>query len=182
MCPEASRISEVRLEWVCVFSKEEFLTCSQCIAGSFCYFRKAELVLGLFPSGNEAVTASNKTAPGEKQSSAAGDKEELTKDEILQKNREEFFKRHMKAGEKSRWVARAWPGCGESTRAAAQLLLVCAERRLCHSSVMPELLFPSLPLELSDCAQSTVWCSKLRPHVGSRFLLWGGAFPTVSKG
>uniref|UniRef100_A0A8C4KAN4 SRP receptor subunit alpha n=1 Tax=Dromaius novaehollandiae TaxID=8790 RepID=A0A8C4KAN4_DRONO len=30
-----------------------------------------------------------------------GDKEELTKDEILQKNREEFFKRHMKAGEKS---------------------------------------------------------------------------------
>uniref|UniRef100_A0A8C0FNK3 SRP receptor subunit alpha n=1 Tax=Bubo bubo TaxID=30461 RepID=A0A8C0FNK3_BUBBB len=27
--------------------------------------------------------------------------EELTKDEILQKNREEFFKRHMKAGEKS---------------------------------------------------------------------------------
>ncbi|XP_072210976.1 signal recognition particle receptor subunit alpha [Excalfactoria chinensis] len=51
--------------------------------------------------GNEAVTASTKAAPGEKQSSAAGDREELTKDEILQKNREEFFKRHMKAGEKS---------------------------------------------------------------------------------
>ncbi|KFV46653.1 Signal recognition particle receptor subunit alpha, partial [Tyto alba] len=32
---------------------------------------------------------------------ASGDREELTKDEILQKNREEFFKRHMKAGEKS---------------------------------------------------------------------------------
>uniref|UniRef100_A0A803Y465 SRP receptor subunit alpha n=1 Tax=Meleagris gallopavo TaxID=9103 RepID=A0A803Y465_MELGA len=51
--------------------------------------------------GNEAVTVSSKAAPGEKQSSATGDKEELTKDEILQKNREEFFKRHMKAGEKS---------------------------------------------------------------------------------
>uniref|UniRef100_A0A669PU08 SRP receptor subunit alpha n=1 Tax=Phasianus colchicus TaxID=9054 RepID=A0A669PU08_PHACC len=51
--------------------------------------------------GNEAVTASSKAAPSEKQSSATGDKEELTKDEILQKNREEFFKRHMKAGEKS---------------------------------------------------------------------------------
>ncbi|NXS04938.1 SRPRA protein, partial [Oxylabes madagascariensis] len=37
-----------------------------------------------------------------KQLSTAGDKEELTKDEILQKNREEFFRRHMKAGEKSR--------------------------------------------------------------------------------
>ncbi|NXJ06478.1 SRPRA protein, partial [Odontophorus gujanensis] len=51
--------------------------------------------------GNETVIASNKAAPGEKQSSAAGDREELTKDEILQKNREEFFRRHMKAGEKS---------------------------------------------------------------------------------
>uniref|UniRef100_A0A8B9TCW4 SRP receptor subunit alpha n=1 Tax=Anas platyrhynchos TaxID=8839 RepID=A0A8B9TCW4_ANAPL len=51
--------------------------------------------------GVETVTASNKAAPGEKQPSSAGDKEELTKDEILQKNREEFFKRHMKAGEKS---------------------------------------------------------------------------------
>uniref|UniRef100_A0A8C0FPX0 SRP receptor subunit alpha n=1 Tax=Bubo bubo TaxID=30461 RepID=A0A8C0FPX0_BUBBB len=40
----------------------------------------SELVSGLFLSGTEA---------------------ELTKDEILQKNREEFFKRHMKAGEKS---------------------------------------------------------------------------------
>ncbi|XP_035411828.1 signal recognition particle receptor subunit alpha isoform X1 [Cygnus atratus] len=51
--------------------------------------------------GAETVTASNKAAPGEKQPSSAGDREELTKDEILQKNREEFFKRHMKAGEKS---------------------------------------------------------------------------------
>ncbi|NXE53280.1 SRPRA protein, partial [Casuarius casuarius] len=51
--------------------------------------------------GTEAVTASGKAAAGDKQPSAAGDKEELTKDEILQKNREEFFKRHMKAGEKS---------------------------------------------------------------------------------
>uniref|UniRef100_A0A8C4K396 SRP receptor subunit alpha n=1 Tax=Dromaius novaehollandiae TaxID=8790 RepID=A0A8C4K396_DRONO len=49
----------------------------------------------------KAITASGKAAAGDKQPSAAGDKEELTKDEILQKNREEFFKRHMKAGEKS---------------------------------------------------------------------------------
>uniref|UniRef100_A0A8D0DP19 SRP receptor subunit alpha n=1 Tax=Salvator merianae TaxID=96440 RepID=A0A8D0DP19_SALMN len=32
---------------------------------------------------------------------AAGDKEEPSKDEILQKNREEFFRKHMKGGEKS---------------------------------------------------------------------------------
>ncbi|KFW11663.1 Signal recognition particle receptor subunit alpha, partial [Eurypyga helias] len=48
--------------------------------------------------GNEAVAAAS---AGDKQPSADGDREELTKDEILQKNREEFFKRHMKAGEKS---------------------------------------------------------------------------------
>ncbi|KFQ16731.1 Signal recognition particle receptor subunit alpha, partial [Merops nubicus] len=51
--------------------------------------------------GSEAVVAPGKAAVGEKQPLAAGDREELTKDEILQKNREEFFKRHMKAGEKS---------------------------------------------------------------------------------
>ncbi|XP_044293381.1 signal recognition particle receptor subunit alpha isoform X2 [Varanus komodoensis] len=32
---------------------------------------------------------------------AAGDREELTKDEILQKNREEFFRKRMRGGEKS---------------------------------------------------------------------------------
>ncbi|KAL8173758.1 UNVERIFIED_CONTAM: hypothetical protein K2H54_024153 [Gekko kuhli] len=32
---------------------------------------------------------------------AAGDREELTKDEILQKNREEFFRKRLKGGEKS---------------------------------------------------------------------------------
>ncbi|KAF4793476.1 Signal recognition particle receptor subunit alpha [Turdus rufiventris] len=52
--------------------------------------------------GTEAVAAPSKASAGDKQLSAAGDKEELTKDEILQKNREEFFRRHMKAGEKSR--------------------------------------------------------------------------------
>ncbi|NXT48991.1 SRPRA protein, partial [Pluvianellus socialis] len=52
--------------------------------------------------GTEAVAAPGKASAGDKQPSAAGEKEELTKDEILQKNREEFFKRHMKAGEKSR--------------------------------------------------------------------------------
>ncbi|XP_053943157.1 signal recognition particle receptor subunit alpha isoform X2 [Cuculus canorus] len=52
--------------------------------------------------GMEAVTAASKASTGDRQPSAAGDREELTKDEILQKNREEFFKRHMKAGEKSR--------------------------------------------------------------------------------
>ncbi|XP_069732506.1 signal recognition particle receptor subunit alpha isoform X2 [Phaenicophaeus curvirostris] len=52
--------------------------------------------------GTEAVAAAGKASAGDKQPSAAGDREELTKDEILQKNREEFFKRHMKAGEKSR--------------------------------------------------------------------------------
>ncbi|NXC22179.1 SRPRA protein, partial [Corythaeola cristata] len=57
--------------------------------------------------GTEAVAAPGKASAGDKQPSAAGDREELTKDEILQKNREEFFKRHMKAGEKSRWVTRA---------------------------------------------------------------------------
>lgn len=48
------------------------------------------------------MAAPSKASAGDKQLSAAGDKEELTKDEILQKNREEFFRRHMKAGEKSR--------------------------------------------------------------------------------
>ncbi|NXA02211.1 SRPRA protein, partial [Nesospiza acunhae] len=52
--------------------------------------------------GTEAVAAPSKASAGDKQLSAAGEKEELTKDEILQKNREEFFRRHMKAGEKSR--------------------------------------------------------------------------------
>nr|XP_009939895.1 PREDICTED: signal recognition particle receptor subunit alpha [Opisthocomus hoazin] len=52
--------------------------------------------------GTEAVAAPGKAPAGDKQPSAAGEKEELSKDEILQKNREEFFKRHMKAGEKSR--------------------------------------------------------------------------------
>lgn len=61
---------------------------------------------GLFPSGIEAVATPGKASAGDKQPSAAGEKEELTKDEILQKNREEFFKRHMKAGEKSRSVTR----------------------------------------------------------------------------
>ncbi|NXJ94004.1 SRPRA protein, partial [Corythaixoides concolor] len=51
--------------------------------------------------GTEGVAAPGKASAGDKQPSAAGDREELTKDEILQKNREEFFKRHMKAGEKS---------------------------------------------------------------------------------
>ncbi|XP_064029457.1 signal recognition particle receptor subunit alpha [Pogoniulus pusillus] len=51
--------------------------------------------------GPEAVAAPGKASAGEKQPSAAGDREELTKDEILQKNREEFFRRHKKAGEKS---------------------------------------------------------------------------------
>ncbi|NXJ86529.1 SRPRA protein, partial [Trogon melanurus] len=51
--------------------------------------------------GTEAVAAPGKAPAGDKQSPAAGDREELTKDEILQKNREEFFRRHMKAGEKS---------------------------------------------------------------------------------
>ncbi|XP_009876155.1 PREDICTED: signal recognition particle receptor subunit alpha, partial [Apaloderma vittatum] len=51
--------------------------------------------------GTEAVAAPGKAPAGDKQPPAAGDREELTKDEILQKNREEFFKRHMKAGEKS---------------------------------------------------------------------------------
>ncbi|KFP50889.1 Signal recognition particle receptor subunit alpha, partial [Cathartes aura] len=51
--------------------------------------------------GTEAIAAPGKASAGDKQPSAAGDREELTKDEILQKNREEFFKRHMKAGEKS---------------------------------------------------------------------------------
>lgn len=55
-------------------------------------------------SGTEAATVPSKAAPVAKQNppTSAGDREELTKDEILQKNREEFFKRHMKGGEKSR--------------------------------------------------------------------------------
>ncbi|XP_054251612.1 signal recognition particle receptor subunit alpha isoform X2 [Indicator indicator] len=51
--------------------------------------------------GAEAVTAPGKASAGDKQPPGAGDKEELTKDEILQKNREEFFRRHKKAAEKS---------------------------------------------------------------------------------
>ncbi|XP_042327808.1 signal recognition particle receptor subunit alpha isoform X2 [Sceloporus undulatus] len=52
--------------------------------------------------GGEAVAAS-KPAPPIKQDPAvaAGDREELTKDEILQRNREEFFRKYMKGGEKS---------------------------------------------------------------------------------
>lgn len=65
----------------------------------------------LFLSGTEAVAVPSKASAADKQLSASGDKEELTKDEILQKNREEFFRRHMKAGEKSRWVMRAWSVC-----------------------------------------------------------------------
>ncbi|NWW98995.1 SRPRA protein, partial [Caloenas nicobarica] len=47
------------------------------------------------------VVAPGKAPAGEKQLPGAGDREELSKDEILQKNREEFFKRHMKAGERA---------------------------------------------------------------------------------
>ncbi|NWQ84119.1 SRPRA protein, partial [Columbina picui] len=47
------------------------------------------------------VAAPGKAPVGEKQLPGAGDREELSKDEILQKNREEFFKRHMKAGERA---------------------------------------------------------------------------------
>nr|XP_060642941.1 signal recognition particle receptor subunit alpha [Anolis sagrei ordinatus] len=52
--------------------------------------------------GGEAVAAP-KAAPPVKQDpgTAAGDREELTKDEILQRNREEFFRKRMKVGEKS---------------------------------------------------------------------------------
>ncbi|XP_060642941.2 signal recognition particle receptor subunit alpha [Anolis sagrei] len=52
--------------------------------------------------GGEAVAAP-KAAPAVKQDpgTAAGDREELTKDEILQRNREEFFRKRMKVGEKS---------------------------------------------------------------------------------
>ncbi|XP_008116455.2 signal recognition particle receptor subunit alpha [Anolis carolinensis] len=52
--------------------------------------------------GGEAV-ATPKTVPSVKQepAAAAGDREELTKDEILQRNREEFFRKRMKVGEKS---------------------------------------------------------------------------------
>ncbi|XP_074832949.1 signal recognition particle receptor subunit alpha [Carettochelys insculpta] len=54
-------------------------------------------------SGTEAVTVLTKAAPDAKQNPpvAAGDREELTKDEILQKNREEFFRKRLKGGEKS---------------------------------------------------------------------------------
>ncbi|XP_065711676.1 signal recognition particle receptor subunit alpha [Patagioenas fasciata] len=47
------------------------------------------------------VAVPGKAPVGEKQLPGAGDREELSKDEILQKNREEFFKRHMKAGERA---------------------------------------------------------------------------------
>lgn len=82
-------------------------------------------MVGLFPSGTEAVAAPGKASAGDKQPSAAGEKEELTKDEILQKNREEFFKRHMKAGEKSRWVR----AHDQSSRASNQLFLVSLGHR-----------------------------------------------------
>ncbi|KAM9113952.1 signal recognition particle receptor subunit alpha [Pangshura tecta] len=54
-------------------------------------------------SGTEAATVLSKAAPDAKQNppAATGDREELTKDEILQKNREEFFKKRLKGGEKS---------------------------------------------------------------------------------
>ncbi|CAM4612001.1 signal recognition particle receptor subunit alpha [Lepidochelys kempii] len=54
-------------------------------------------------SGTEAATVPSKAAPDAKQNppAAPGDREELTKDEILQKNREEFFKKRLKGGEKS---------------------------------------------------------------------------------
>ncbi|XP_038236648.1 signal recognition particle receptor subunit alpha [Dermochelys coriacea] len=54
-------------------------------------------------SGTEAATVLSKAAPDAKQNPpvATGDREELTKDEILQKNREEFFKKRLKGGEKS---------------------------------------------------------------------------------
>ncbi|XP_028564005.2 signal recognition particle receptor subunit alpha isoform X2 [Podarcis muralis] len=52
--------------------------------------------------GNEAAIVPKATAAVKQDPPvAAGDREELTKDEILQKNREEFFKKHMKGGEKS---------------------------------------------------------------------------------
>ncbi|XP_054853827.1 signal recognition particle receptor subunit alpha [Eublepharis macularius] len=53
-------------------------------------------------SGAE-VAAVPKAAPAVKEDLpvAAGDREELTKDEILQKKREEFFRKHQKGGEKS---------------------------------------------------------------------------------
>ncbi|XP_064896382.1 signal recognition particle receptor subunit alpha [Columba livia] len=47
------------------------------------------------------VAVPGKAPAGEKQLPGSGDREELSKDEILQKNREEFFKRHMKAGERA---------------------------------------------------------------------------------
>lgn len=52
--------------------------------------------------GNEAA-AVPKATPTLKEDppAAAGDKDELTKDEILQKNREEFFRKRMKGSEKS---------------------------------------------------------------------------------
>uniref|UniRef100_A0A8C6XCN6 SRP receptor subunit alpha n=1 Tax=Naja naja TaxID=35670 RepID=A0A8C6XCN6_NAJNA len=52
--------------------------------------------------GNEMATAP-KTAPAVKLDPplATGEKEELSKDEILKKNREEFFKKRLKGGEKS---------------------------------------------------------------------------------
>lgn len=55
-------------------------------------------------SGTEAATVPSKAAPDAKQNplAATGDREELTKDEILQKNREEFFKKRLKGGEKSK--------------------------------------------------------------------------------
>uniref|UniRef100_A0A803SYF7 SRP receptor subunit alpha n=1 Tax=Anolis carolinensis TaxID=28377 RepID=A0A803SYF7_ANOCA len=51
----------------------------------------------------QLIVATPKTVPSVKQepAAAAGDREELTKDEILQRNREEFFRKRMKVGEKS---------------------------------------------------------------------------------
>lgn len=53
--------------------------------------------------GNE-MAAAPKTAPAVKLDPplATGEKEELSKDEILRKNREEFFKKRLKGGEKSK--------------------------------------------------------------------------------
>lgn len=55
-----------------------------------------------FAPGNEAAAVPKATpTPKEDPPTAAGDKDELTKDEILQKNREEFFRKRMKGSEKS---------------------------------------------------------------------------------
>ncbi|OCT72375.1 signal recognition particle receptor subunit alpha [Xenopus laevis] len=52
---------------------------------------------------SEVVTSSNKSSPAPKQSSpaAAGNKDELTSEEIMQRNREEFFRKKMKGTNKA---------------------------------------------------------------------------------